>query len=73
MVIEVWKFVLRVVSFGSVFNMVFFDVIMFFDGKSISEWIYGDGFDVKWEMGDGFMIVVKGVGGIKIKRNFGDC
>ncbi|NRB52316.1 MAG: DUF1080 domain-containing protein [Saprospiraceae bacterium] len=70
---EVWKPVPRVVSPGSASNTAPSDAIMLFDGKSTSEWTHGDGSAVKWKMGDGFMTVVKGAGGIKTKRNFGDC
>ncbi len=70
---EVWKPVPRVVSPGAATNTAPSDAIMLFDGKSTSEWTHGDGSDVKWEMGDGFMTVVKGTGGIKTKRTFGDC
>ncbi len=70
---EVWKPVPRVITPGSATNTAPSDAIVLFDGQNANEWTHNDGSAVKWGMGDGAMTVVKGTGGIKTKRTFGDC
>ncbi|HWN98133.1 MAG TPA: DUF1080 domain-containing protein [Blastocatellia bacterium] len=49
------------------------DALVLFDGKDLSKWRGGDGAAAKWKVADGYMEVVKGVGGISTKQVFGDC
>ena len=49
------------------------DAIVLFDGKDFSKWENTKGEDVKWNIGNGIMTVVKGTGGIQTKQSFGDC
>lgn len=70
---EVWKPVPRVITPGSATNTAPSDAIVLFDGQNANEWTHNDGSAVKWGTGDGAMTVVKGTGGIKTKRTFGDC
>jgi hypothetical protein len=50
------------------------DAIVLFDGKSFSEWRTADraAGPPKWKIEKGYMEVVKGTGGIKTARGFGD-
>lgn len=70
---EVWKPVPRVITPGTVTNTAPSDAIILFDGENTNEWTHNDGSSVKWQLADGAMTVVKGTGGIKTRRNFGDC
>lgn len=49
------------------------DAVILFDGTNFSEWTHEDGSPVRWTLSDGAMTVVKGSGGIKTRRTFGDC
>ena len=70
---EVWKPAPRVITPGTATNTAPSDAIVLFDGKNAMEWTHTDGSAVKWEVADDAMTVVKGTGGIKTKRTFGDC
>jgi hypothetical protein len=49
------------------------DAIVLFDGTSFEHWKKEDGSNVKWNLEDGAMIVVKESGAIISKQGFGDC
>ena len=49
------------------------DSVVLFDGKDLSNWTTAKGEPVRWKVQDGYMEVVKGAGGIKTTRGFGDC
>lgn len=49
------------------------DAVVLFDGKDLSKWISGDGAAARWKVGNGYMEVVKGGGGISSRQGFGDC
>ena len=49
------------------------DAIILFDGKDFSQWESVKGGDVKWNLSNGIMSVIKGTGGIQTKQSFGDC
>lgn len=70
---EVWKPAPRVITPGTATNTAPSDAIVLFDGKNAMEWTHTDGSAVKWDLADNAMTVVKGTGGIKTKRTFGDC
>lgn len=70
---EVWKPAPRVITPGTTANTAPSDAIVLFEGKNTMEWTHMDGSAVKWGTGDDAMTVVKGTGGIKTKRTFGDC
>lgn len=70
---EVWKPAPSVITPGTATNTAPSDAIVLFDGKNTMEWTHADGSAVKWEVADNAMTVVKGAGGIKTKRTFGDC
>ena len=69
---QVWEPVPRMVAPGEGMSPPS-DAIVLFDGKNIAEWTHHDGSDVKWELKNGNMTVVKGTGDIFTKRTFGDC
>ena len=69
---EVWEPVPRMVTPGQG-TAPPSDAIVLFDGKNLSEWTHENGSDVKWDVSDGAMTVVKGTGDIFTKRTFGDC
>ena len=48
------------------------DAIILFDGKSLSEWRSGDGSPARWLVRGGYLEVVKGTGGIRTVKEFGD-
>lgn len=70
---EVWKPAPRVITPGTATNTAPSDAIVLFNGKNAMEWTHTDGSAVKWDLADNAMTVVKGTGGIKTKRTFGDC
>jgi hypothetical protein len=49
------------------------DAVVLFDGKDLSNWVSvnGEG-PAKWEVKDGAMVVVRGTGAIRTKREFDD-
>ena len=49
------------------------DAIVLFDGKDLSGWTTAKGLPPRWQVRDGYMEVVKGAGGIRTTRGFGDC
>jgi 3-keto-disaccharide hydrolase len=49
------------------------DAIVLFDGTNLDEWESTKGGEVKWNLEDGGMTVVKKSGSIRTKRSFGDC
>lgn len=49
------------------------DAIVLFDGKDLSGWTTSKGAAAAWQVGDGYMQMVKGAGSIQTKRAFGDC
>src|SRR5215468_11021029 len=49
------------------------DAIVLFDGKDLSNWASAkDGGPAKWEVKDGAIVVVRGAGDIRTKREFDD-
>ena len=48
------------------------DAIIIFDGKDLSNFTALDGSSAKWEVKDGAVVVTKGLGDIKTKKQFGD-
>jgi hypothetical protein len=70
---EVWEPEPAIVTPGTQ-NSAPSDAIVLFDGKDFSKWESAkDGGEVKWEIEDGAMIMVKGTGVIQTKESFGDC
>ena len=50
------------------------DAIVLFDGEDTSQWVSEkDGGNVKWNVENGYMEVVKKTGGIRTKKAFGNC
>jgi hypothetical protein len=49
------------------------DAIVLFNGRDLSEWKSGDGQPTRWKLGNGYMEVISGTGGISTVRHFGDC
>jgi hypothetical protein len=49
------------------------DAIVLFDGKSLASWRSSDGTPAKWQVRDGYMEVVAGVGDVVTTESFGDC
>src|SRR5215475_15185119 len=49
------------------------DAVVLFDGKDLSNWasVNGEG-PAKWEVKDGAMVVVRGTGAIRTRREFDD-
>lgn len=70
---EVWEPIPKMVSPGTHDNLPPSDAIVLFNGKDISEWTTNKGEPAKWKVQDNSMTVVKGTGGIKTKKSFGDC
>ena len=48
------------------------DAIVLFDGKDISQWVSPSGGPPAWVVRDGYMESVRGSGGLRTKRSFGD-
>ena len=48
------------------------DALILFGGKDLSEWRSGDGSPARWAVRGGYMEVVKGAGGIRTEKGFGD-
>src|SRR5215470_8463441 len=49
------------------------DAVVLFDGKDLSKWVsLKDGGPAKWEAKDGSMVVARGTGSIRTKREFDD-
>ena len=49
------------------------DAVVLFDGKDLSNWVSANGEGpAKWEVKDGAMVVVRGTGAIRTKREFDD-
>lgn len=48
------------------------DAIILFDGKSLSEWVKGNGKPAAWTVKDGYA-ELNNSGNIKTKKEFGDC
>jgi Domain of Unknown Function (DUF1080) len=49
------------------------DAVVLFDGKDLSNWVSANGEgSAKWEVKDGAMVVVRGTGAIRTKREFDD-
>ncbi len=71
---EYWDPAVRILSPGKANSDAPSDAIVLFDGKDASRWkSQKDGGNVKWNVADGAMTVVKGAGGIVTKESFGDC
>ena len=49
------------------------DAIVLFGGSDLSAWTTTKGAPPRWQVRDGYMEVVKGSGGIRTVRGFGDC
>jgi hypothetical protein len=49
------------------------DAIILFDGKSTSEWVYGDGRPAQWPVIDGALTCKSGTGNIYTKKHFGNA
>jgi hypothetical protein len=49
------------------------DALVLFDGRDLSGWTNAKGAPAGWQVRDGYMEVVKGSGGIRTVRGFGDC
>jgi hypothetical protein len=69
---ELWEPEVPVVNPGEKYGDVPSDAIVLFDGTNLDEWV-GDRDSVpRWIVADGAMTASRG-GGIKTKRQFGDC
>jgi catechol 2,3-dioxygenase-like lactoylglutathione lyase family enzyme len=49
------------------------DALVLFDGANFNEWQSDKGGTVKWKIQDGYMEVTKKAGGIRTKKEFGNC
>ena len=70
---EVWEPVPKMVSPGKYDNQPPSDAVVLFTGKELNEWSTMNGEPAKWKVNDNSMIVVKGTGGVRTKKIFGDC
>ena len=70
---QIWDLKPRKITAGANAGEAPSDAIVLFDGKNISPWSMLNGDDVKWEVKDGAVTVVKGTGAIKTRNTFGDC
>ena len=69
---EIWDIVPKVVTPAANVGDAPSDAIVLFDGKNMNNWTNKDGAEAKWDVKDGAMYSVKGVGAIKTKQKFGD-
>jgi hypothetical protein len=49
------------------------DAVVLFGGQDLSEWTNAKGAAAAWQVGDGYVQVVKDTGSIRTRRAFGDC
>ena len=70
---EVWEPIPKMVNPGKQDNQPPSDAIVLFNGKDLNEWSTMKGEAAKWKVSHNSMIVVKGTGGIRTKKGFGDC
>ena len=62
----------RVVIPGTSLGQAPSDAIILFDGKNLNQWTTHDDKEPKWELKNGILTVVKGIGSIFTKQKFGD-
>ncbi len=70
---EVWEPVPKIVQPGKSNDLPPSDAIVLFNGKDLSEWVDSKGSEARWKIENDAMSVVKGTGGIRTKKTFGDC
>jgi hypothetical protein len=69
---ELWEPEVPVVTPGEKYGDPPSDAIILFDGTTLAEWVGERDSVARWVVADGFMTANRG-GGIKTKRQFGDC
>lgn len=69
---ELWEPEVPVVNPGEKYGNAPSDAIILFNGTNLSEWLGERDSEPTWKVADGILIVARG-GGIKTKRQFGDC
>lgn len=71
---EIWDPEVKIIKPGDKYGDAPSDAIVLFDGKNLeAEWVKDNGDKPEWKVENGAMTVSPGKGGIKTKRDFGDC